>query len=117
MRDHCSLLAWQVADQIAVEVYRIATENWTPALGPAWDQVRRSSLSTALNIAEGYRWRPGPRWRFHLRVANGSALETSEVIRFLCRLDGIEASRGTRLLQSSVRCERLVWGLLRHDTG
>lgn len=113
MRDHTSLIAWQVADWISIRVYRNATVHWSPDLAPAWDQIRRSSLSTALNLAEGYRWRPGARWKFHLRVASGSALETTEVLRFIVRLNPTRLAHAEELIRSSVRCERLIWGLLR----
>ena len=115
MRDHTSLIAWQVADRVATEVFEIATTHWKPVLGPAWDQLKRSSLSTPLNLAEGYRWRPGARWRFHLKVANGSALETTEVLRFLLKLGGIEPESGLAMVSTSERCERLIWGLLRRS--
>ena len=110
---HRTLVAWQVADQLATEVYQIATVRWRPDLGPAWDQIRRAVLSTPLNLAEGYRWRPGGRWKFHLRVANGSALETTELLRFLEKLEAISAGEAAALIRRSERCERLIWGLLR----
>ncbi len=115
VRDHTSLVAWQLADRIALAVYETATAHWSPNLAPAWDQIRRSALSTPLNLAEGYRWRPGARWRFHLRVANGSALETTEALRFLQKLHGIEEAIAQRLIADSERCERLIWGLLRRE--
>jgi four helix bundle protein len=110
---HRTLVAWQVADQLATEVYQIATVRWRAELGPAWDQIRRAALSVPLNLAEGYRWRPGGRWRFHLRVANGSALETTEVLRFLMKLHAIPEEESARLVALSERSERLIWGLLR----
>src|SRR5690606_2238663 len=105
MISHRTLVSWQVADELATEVYQIATARWRPALGPAWDQLRRSALSVPLNLAEGYRWRPGGRWRFHLRVANGSALETTELLRFLIKLDAILEEEGARLERLSERSE------------
>jgi four helix bundle protein len=110
---HRTLVAWQVADQLATEVYQIATARWRPDLGPAWDQIRRAVLSTPLNLAEGYRWRPGGRWRYHLKVANGSALETTELLRFLGKMHAISDREALVLIKLSERCEKLIWGLLR----
>ncbi len=113
MRDHTSLLAWQVANRLAVEVYRISTACWSPPTAAAWGQIRRSSLSVQLNIAEGYRWRPGARWRFHLRVANGSALETVELLRFLVEVGAVRSESATEAAMLADRCGRLIWGLQR----
>jgi four helix bundle protein len=113
MITHRSLIDWQVADQLATEVYQIATVRWRPDLSPAWDQLRRAVLSVPLNLAEGYRWRPGRRCRFHLQVANGSALEATEGLRFLIRLGAIPEPESCDLLRLAERSEKLIWGLLR----
>ena len=115
MRDHRSLVAWQVANELALGVYRIATVGWTPSTAPAWGQLRRAALSVPLNLAEGYRWRPGPRWRFHLKVANGSALESAEILTFLVALEAIPTDRGESLALAADRCGRLIWGLMKTD--
>ena len=115
MRDHTSLVAWQVADQLAVDVYKIPTVDWRSPTRPAWDQLRRACLSVPLNLAEGYRWRPGRRWTFHLRVANGSAGETTELLRFLQRLGAIPPDEAQRLVDMSVRSSSLIYGLLRRS--
>ncbi len=115
MRDHTSLYAWQLADGVALEVYKKATDFWSPETAAIWHQLRRAALSTPLNLAEGYRWRPSKRWLFHLRVANGSALETSELLRYLSRLDPRTGEWINQLLDRSVRCERMIWGLIRSE--
>ena len=113
MREHTSLIAWQVADELAIAVYRIPTVDWRAPSRPAWDQVRRACLSVPLNLAEGYRWRPGRRWVFHLRVANGSASETSELLRFLQRLDALPQPQAQRLVDLSLRSGSLIHGLMK----
>jgi four helix bundle protein len=113
MRDHTSLIAWQVAQHLAVEVYKIATVRWRPTARAAFDQLGRASLSVQLNIAEGYVWRPRARWAYHLRVALGSAVETTDLIRFLLKVGAISGDEGKVLESESRRAQSLILALLR----
>lgn len=48
------LLAWQVADKLAREAYRITASLPKAELYGLTSQLRRASLSVPLNIIEGY---------------------------------------------------------------
>jgi four helix bundle protein len=111
MRSHRDLLAWQVANAVAVEVHRWANIHWAPSRRCALDQLRRSSLSAALNIVEGFASGPGRRCRYHLRVAYGSAVETTALLEFFAEL-GIEAPE---LVSESIRTQQLVNRLWRRS--
>lgn len=117
MRDHTSLVAWQVSQELALEVYKISTLHWRPPARSAFDQLARASLSIHLNIAEGYVWRPRPRWCYHLRVALGSAVETTDAIRFLGMAGAIPEGEGRRLEQLSRRAQSLILSLLKRAEG
>jgi four helix bundle protein len=107
MRSHQDLVAWQVARENALAIYRFADKHWTPSRAAVFDQIRRASLSVQLNIAEGYASGIGPRCRFHLRVAHGSAVETTELLRFLQELgDNLQ-----ELIEVSIRVQGLTYGL------
>lgn len=86
MASHRRLTAWRVAHESALSIYRYVDQHWTPARAAAYDQLRRASLSVPLNIAEGCAVGRGARCRFHLRVAHGSSVETTEILRFLADL-------------------------------
>ena len=81
--------------------------------GSAWEQARRAALSVALNLVEGYAWAPGARWRYHLRVTNGSALEALYAIRFLGRIGALDADSADELIALAEQSKRKVWALLR----
>jgi four helix bundle protein len=117
MRDHTSLVAWQVCQELAVEVYRISTLHWRPPARSAFDQLARASLSIHLNISEGYVWRPRPRWGYHLRVALGSAVETTDAIRFLGLVGAIPEAEVMRLEKQSRRAQALILSLLKKAEG
>ncbi|MBL0180242.1 MAG: four helix bundle protein [Gemmatimonadetes bacterium] len=72
-------MAWQLARENALEIYRYADRCWSPQRAAPLDQLRRAALSVQLNIAEGQASGPGPRCRFHLRVAHASAVETHDL--------------------------------------
>jgi four helix bundle protein len=111
-----TLEAWQVADRLARQLFNISTAAWAPWSGPAWDQARRAALSVPLNLVEGYAWRPGARWQFHLRVANGSALEAQYAIKFLGDIGAISSSEADSLGKLAIRSKQLVWSLLRFES-
>ena len=82
--------------------FRIAFDHWTPTAGPLIRQLQRSALSVQLNIAEGYGLKSGASFRRHLRIAYGSAIETSDLVGLLREfgvaptgvLDRLEADNG-----------------------
>lgn len=113
MRDHTSLIAWQVARLLAIEVYRISTVHWRPPARAAFDQLGRAALSIHLNIAEGYVWQPGPRWSYHLRAALGSAVETTDAIRFLKAVGVLPEAQARALEVESRRVQALLLALLK----
>jgi four helix bundle protein len=113
MRDHTTLLVWRLARDQSRELYHFSTVRWTPPLGFIFDQLRRASLSVRLNLVEGYAWRPTPKWRQHLRIALGSAMETSECVRFLVEVGAMSDRDGVHFLEKSRRVERLLYGLIR----
>ena len=107
MPSYRDLLAWQLARENALEIYRYVDRCWTPQRAAPLDQLRRAALSVQLNIAEGQASGPGLRCRFHLRVAHASAVETHDLLRFLADL-GAEL---TPMLERSVRVQQLTYRL------
>jgi four helix bundle protein len=70
------------------------------------DQLRRTSLSIPLNIAEGSGKRTGPDQRRFYAMARGSAMECAAIIdacQALSLLDQSRAQEADQLLLSAVR--------------
>ena len=107
MSSYRDLTAWQLARENALEIYRFADRSWTPQRAAPLDKLRRAALSVQLNIAEGQASGPGPRCRFHLRVAHASAVETHDLLCFLQDL-GAELSP---MIQRSQSVQRLTYRL------
>jgi len=61
MHSHREFLAWQRARAVTIEIHRYADSRWSRGRASAIEQVRRSALSTELNLAEGWALGPGAR--------------------------------------------------------
>ena len=84
LRDHKSILAWQ-AHKVTDAVFDGVRANWKPFAATVFGQLQRASLSVQLNIAEGYALRSARRFRNHLEIAYGSAVETGELVELAIR--------------------------------
>jgi four helix bundle protein len=66
-----------------------------------------------LNIAEGYPWRPRPKWKHHLRIAIGSAMETIDALHFLLDVGAAPKENLFLLIDEAERSAVLLRGLLK----
>src|SRR3989304_5520179 len=108
MRDHKSLLAWQRARTVTLIVLQAGKTHWTPHSAAA--------LSTQLNIAEGHALRAG-RWRDHLVIAYGSAVETIELLELALDCDLIPKDMVQPALSAGIETRALLPGLIRKYRG
>jgi four helix bundle protein len=113
MRDHKSIIAWQVAHEVARAALRSCRTLWKPYAAGLFDQLQRSSLSVQLNIAEGYALRAPARFRYHLEVAYGSAVETGELLELALTEEVLPGPEAEAMLQKCRLSQYLLLGLLR----
>ncbi len=113
MRDHKSIFAWQEANKVAEAVLDGARTNWKPFAAAVFTQLQRASLSVQLNIAVGYALRSSRRFRNHLEIAYGSAVETGELLELAIRKHLLPDERSQQALASCQRCQRLLLGLIK----
>jgi four helix bundle protein len=113
MRDHTSLLAWQEADAVVLNVIALSQSHWRPHLSGIFGQVQRSSVSVMANIAEGYAWLDSPSFVRHLRIAYGSALETGDLLKALERSGSVPGSLIRPIIDRCERSQRLLLGMLK----
>jgi four helix bundle protein len=113
MDPHERLQAWQVAHQLALEVYG-ATDRWPRTERyELTAQVRRAALSVPANIAEGVA-RYGPReMRRFLTVARASLVELSYLLRFARDRGVLDEVEWAKLDELKKQVGRLTWGLVR----
>jgi four helix bundle protein len=113
MRDHKSLEAWQEAHRVVKAVFDFCDRYWRPQARAAFDQIQRAALSVQLNVAEGYALCTAGRFRSHLEVAYGSAVETAELLELLASRGLVPQSDVEAALRSCFRSQRLLLGLIR----
>lgn len=99
MRDHTKLRAWELADELALVIYRESREFPIEERFGLTNQIRRSAVSVASNIV----------LRF-LDIAHGSARELEYQITLAQRL-GFLAS-GTRLPARTVQLSKMLNALI-----
>jgi four helix bundle protein len=81
---------------------------------PIFEQLQRAALSVQLNIAEGYALRTSKRFRNHLDIAYGSAVETAELLELSSELELLSPELATSTLERCRQCQRLLRGLINH---
>lgn len=110
MRDHTKLIAFQMADGMALLVYQAtrgfpAEERYTLA-----NQLRRSAVSVASNIVEGCGRSTMPDYLHFLDMAHGSARELEYQISLARRLGYLPSDLD--LEAKSVELSKVLNGLI-----
>ena len=111
MRDHKSLMAWQEAHAV-VGLVMTVTRNCRPAYAVV-NQLQRACLSVQLNIAEGYALKSPRRFRNHLEIAYGSAVETCELLELSIEMEVFSIDVARRALEHCRQSQRLLRGLIK----
>lgn len=114
VKDHRSLIAWKEARALVLQVLDLSRTAWRPWASAVFAQLQRSSLSVQLNIAEGYANRGSARYKWHLRVAYGSAVEAGDLLELLGSAGLVRAELAAALIARNVTTQKLLWGLIRN---
>lgn len=86
MRDHTKLRAFELADQVAMDVYRVTRDFPRDELFGLTSQLRRAALSIASNIVEGCARASEADYLRFLDMAYGSAKEVEYQLTVADRL-------------------------------
>lgn len=113
MRDHRKLLAFQAADELVTEVYRVTRSFPTDERFGLALQLRRAAVSIAANIVEGCARETAADYARFLSIAYGSACESQYEIELASRLGYVDADAAGKLNQSAASATRLLSRLLR----
>src|SRR5581483_9116173 len=107
-----TLVAWQRAIDLAVEVYTISKTFPKDERFSLTQQIRRCATSVPSNIAEG-RGRGSPRdYRHFLHQARGSLYEIDTQITLAERLGYCTAGASARIQNAIVEAARPLQGLI-----
>jgi four helix bundle protein len=110
---HQTLVAWQRADDLCVDVY-----NLTQALFPRDEkyglasQTRRAAYSIAANIVEGFADRSN-KWRLrYLRIALGSLAEVGYALHLAHRLEFLNSKQYAEIEKQISKVAAPLHGLI-----
>jgi four helix bundle protein len=81
MADYRKLDVWDLAQKLGVQVHLVAAKMQTSNNRDLYDQLRRSSLSIAANIAEGWEHKSPLEQARYLQYSISSASETENHIQ------------------------------------
>ena len=111
-----NLLAWQIADQLAQEVYKTTLQFPKEEIYGLTSQIRRASISIPLNIIEGYSRNNKNEFRQFLRIALGSLAETGYLLEFSFIQKYLSLEEFDVLTELKNRCGSLLWKLFKSQS-
>ena len=92
LRSYRELVAWQLAAQLGLEVYRVAARLPSSERFGLRSQSQRAAVSVASNIAEGYGRRNRAEYVHFLYIARGSLRELDTHLYFVEQLELVSSA-------------------------
>ena len=111
IRDFRDLDAWQVAMDLAVNIYKFIERLPSCERFEMASQMRRAAVSVPSNIAEGEGHGATLRNRNHVRIAAGSVAELSTCVEICLRVGYVDSQIASKLQEELTRTRKLVHGL------
>ncbi len=111
-RPYETIVAWQKADDLAVEIYRVTQGFPKSELYGLTSQIRRAAVSVAANIAEGSARQYMREYLQFLHVADSSLSEVAYYVHLAHRLGLIDQESEWRLEAMRSNAGRPLYGLI-----
>ena len=111
MHDFQRLHVWRLARELGADVYRETAKTSRPELRLITAQLRRSALSIAANIAEGFGKNSRAETLRFLEIAAGSAAETEHHLLVARDIKVLSETRADVLLARIAAIRRMLYSL------
>ena len=113
MRDHTKLRAFQLADELALSIYRITRQFPKEELFGLTSQMRRAAVSVPSNIVEGCARESQSEYMRFLEISFGSLRELHYQFGLSEKLGYLEKSQGCKCETKIIETEKVLSALLR----
>ena len=113
MRDHNKLRAFELADEVAISIYRITREFPKEEVYGLTSQIRRGAVSVPSNIVEGCARESQTEYIRFLEIAFASLREINYQFGLAIRLGYIEESVASECNLKLEETERVLGALIR----
>ncbi len=115
MAGHKDLKVFQMAYRLAIEIFHLSKSFPSEERYSLTDQIRRSSRSVAVNIAEGYRKRQYPKAFVNkLSDSDGEATETQVWLEFSKDCGYLSVDDYQKLTKEYEEVGRMLGGMILH---
>lgn len=115
MQGHENLKVFQMAYRLAMEIFHLSKDFPPEERYSLTDQIRRSSRSVAVNIAEGYRKRQYPKAFVNkLSDADGECTETQVWLQFARDSQYLSVEIVELLIEEYKEVGRMLGGMILH---
>lgn len=108
MRDYKKLEVWQKSYQLGLTIYTITKNFPKEELYGITSQMRRSSISIPLNIAEGSRRSTDKDYKSFIHIAYGSCAELEVQIMYAQDLGYIDTETYSRFLEEISQISKML---------
>ena len=111
-RDYTKIKAWQLADKLALLVYKATKKFPKSELWGLTSQMRRATVSVPANIVEGSARKNRKEYLQFLYIAISSLAEVNYYIRFTRELEYLDTNDYKELWAKSQESLRTLQGLI-----
>jgi four helix bundle protein len=113
MRDYTKLRAFELADELAIAVYRVTRSFPREEQFGLTSQMRRAAVSVASNIVEGCARHTETEYLRFLDIAFGSVRELEYQLSLATRLGFIDAATSDPVAMIAQETSKVLGGLIR----
>ena len=113
MRDHTKLRAFELADNLAMDIYRVTGKFPREEQFGLTSQMRRAAVSIACNIVEGCARNSESDYIHFLTIAYGSSRELQYQVSLSFRLGLLDPDDNDRVGSACSETSKVLNGLIR----
>ena len=117
MRNYKNLGAWQRADELTIQIYKVTRQFPSSEMYGITSQLRRAAYSVPANIAEGCGRESNADYLRFLSIARGSLAETEYFLHLAHRLDYLSETDWNQLTAQVNQTFAALGGLMKAVRG